>query len=166
MTENEIKQLYAAAMAYDNRKLSNAGITAWWEQAERNRWGFHEALEAIHTHHSESTEYLMPGHITAIIRRSRQDRTPGEALGLPEAEKATDARVQRIMSALADKLRWDRKPSQRQAGRALRVQCPHCHAAPEVPCSRLVTRGPHRGEHVPLATSHPSRIELAEKEET
>lgn len=162
MTENEIKQLYAAAMAYDNRKLSNAGITAWWEQADRNHWGFHAALEAIHVHHAESTEYLMPGHITAIIKRDRQQ--PGmEVLRLASAPKAEDARVQRIMSALADKLRWDRKPSQRQAGPALRVQCPHCHAGPDIPCSRLVTRGPHRGEHLPLKASHPSRIELAEK---
>jgi hypothetical protein len=161
VTENEIKQLYAAAMAYDNRKPSNAGITAWWEQAERNRWTFHEALEAIHTHHSESTEYLMPGHITAIIKRARQQ--PGrDVLELPAAPKAADERVQGAISWLANKLRWDRNAVQHQDDPALQVQCPYCHAAPHRPCSRLMTRGPHRGEHMPLKQPHPSRVELAE----
>jgi hypothetical protein len=161
VTDDEIKKLFAVAMAYDNRKPSTANMTAWWEQAERNKWTFDEAREAIHQHHTESSEYLMPVHITAIIRRKRQ--IPGRFMPeLPAAPKADDVRVRGIVASLAAKLRWNRAPTQRQSGPALTVICPHCHASVGRPCSRLATRGPHRGEHMPLRQSHPSRVELAE----
>lgn len=162
MTENEIKQLFAVAMAYDNRKPSTANITAWWEQAERNRWTFDEAREAIHVHHTESSDYLMPAHVTAIIRRKRQ--IPGRPVPqLEAASKASDKRVQGLIEQLAAKLRWDRNPTQAQSGPALSVICPHCDAGVGRPCSRLATRGPHRGEHIALSQPHPSRVELTEK---
>lgn len=160
MTEDDIRILFAVAMAYDNRKPSNANMTAWWEQADRCRWTLDEAKEAIHVHHSESSDYLMPAHITAIIRRHRQ--IPGRHVPqLPAAPKAEDQRVRTLIAAVANKLRWNRTTTQQQSDPAMHVQCPHCHAAPSRPCSRLATRGPHRGEHIPLRAPHPSRSELA-----
>lgn len=162
MTEDDVKRLLATAMSYDNRKPGAANITAWWEQAERNRWTFDEALEAIHVHHTESSEYLMPAHITAIIRRHRQ--IPGRpAPQLSAAAKADPERVQGLIAKLAQRLGWDRAKAQQHDDPALQVDCPHCHAGASRPCSRLVTRGPHRGENVPLAQPHPSRMELAAK---
>lgn len=161
MTEQEIRALLAVAVAYDNRRPTAANITAWWEQAERCRWSFDEAREAIHIHHAESSDYLMPAHVTTIIRRQRQ--VPGRYVAqLAPAAPASPDRIGRIMAALGSKLRWNRDTGQHNDDPALRVECPHCHAGPNRPCSRLVTRGPHRGEHRPLGQPHPSRVELTD----
>lgn len=162
MTEAEIRKLYAIAMAYDNRKLSNAGITAWWEQAERNRWTFDEAREAIHRHHATSTEFLMPAHVTTLIRAERRQPAPVRQLALPAAPPAQQGTIRRVVSDLARQLGWRRGTVSGEDQRVLAVECPHCQAGPMRPCTRLATRGPHRGEHMPLRRGfHPSRVDLA-----
>ncbi len=168
MTEEEIRRLYAIAMSYDNRKFSEANITAWWEQAERNRWGYDEAREAIHGHHARSTDFLMPAHITAIIKEEKRQPARIEELRRIEAAKpAEDPRIRAIVEAVADKLSWPMKASQNHSVPALAHECPHCRAPVGRPCTRLVTRGPHRGERLPLSSGpHPSRRELAEKADT
>lgn len=88
MNENEIRQLLATAMAYDNRKPGHAAVLAWGEAAARARWTFVEALEAVHAHYAESTDFLMPAHITRHIRNGR--RADGERLALPPADPASD----------------------------------------------------------------------------
>lgn len=161
MTEQEVRALLAIAVSYDNRKPSLANITAWWEQADRNRWTFDEAREAIHAHHATSKEFLMPVHITAHIRSKRQ--LPGVfAPALEAAPAPPPERISSIVAELSRRLGWTRKSVQTLHDPALSVECPYCHAAVGRPCARLVTRGPHRGEHVPNGKSHPSRIELAD----
>jgi hypothetical protein len=161
VTEDEIRRVYAIAMAYDNRKLSEANITAWWEQAERNRWTFDDAREAIHTHHCESTEYLMPAHITAIIRRKRQQQPPvAEAIALPAAPPAQPARIRGLVADLANRLGWRRHVPDDPA---LAVECPYCHARPRRPCTRTIGNGHRRGEIVPIRDIHESRRKLAAK---
>lgn len=163
ITEQEIRAIYAVAMAYDNRKLSEANITAWWEQANRNRWTLDEAREAIHEHHRTSTDFLMPAHITNIIRGHRRQPEPvAEARQLPSAPPADPERIGRLLGQLSAKLGWSRRPQDP----ARKVECPHCHAAPTRPCTRVVTVGAHRGEYVPITGVHPSRRELADRMET
>lgn len=73
MNEHEVKMLLALAMAYDNRKLPGVATTgAWEEQANRNRWTFASAREAIHRHYAESTDFLMPAHVTNILNDVRR----------------------------------------------------------------------------------------------
>ena len=162
MKEDEIRKLYALAISYDNRRLSEANITAWWEQAERNRWTLDEAREAVHQHHAQSAEFLMPAHITAIIKARRQQPARYEPLAIEAAPPAPDDRVRRIVDELARRLGWTRQ-QQSHTDPALTVECPYCHAQPQRPCTRLVTRGPHRGEHRPIRTPHPSRVDLADE---
>lgn len=162
MKDDEIRKLYALAISYDNRRLSEANITAWWEQAERNRWTLDEAREAIHQHHAQSAEFLMPAHVTAIIKARRQQPARYEPLAIEGAPRASDERVRRIVDTLAARLGWKRGGGQSHADPAQTVECPYCHAQPGRPCTRLVTRGPHRGEHVAIRQAHPSRVELAE----
>lgn len=157
MTEQEIRRLYAAIMAYDNRRLSEANIRAWWEQANRNRWTFDEALAAVHEHHANSTEYLMPGHVTAIIRANRRQPAPvdEQRRQLPPAPPADPTRVAEIMQQLAERLGWrDRTDQQRPA---LAVECPACHSAPGRPC---IVRGT---DYQSMRGVHPSRADLAAK---
>jgi hypothetical protein len=159
MTEVEIKRVLAAVVAYDNRKPSNANITAWLEASDRGRWTFNEALEAVHQHYTTSTDFLMPGHVTAIIKANR--RQPEHHVPALEAAKAAPERIQGLIDEVARRLGWQRTV-QSHSDPARAVECPYCHAAQGRPCSRMATRGHRRGEHVPLSAPHPSRIELAE----
>lgn len=163
MSEAQIRALYAVAVAYDNRKGSEANITAWLEQAERNRWTFDEAREAIHEHYATSTEFLMPAHITAIIRRERNHPpTVDQPRQLPPAPPADPQRIRALIGELARQLRWSyQHQDDEQRAAVLAAECPHCHAAPNRPCARQLTRGHRRGEWVALAQFHPSRVDIA-----
>jgi hypothetical protein len=159
MSEQEIRAVYAIATTYDNRKTSESNITAWWEQAIRNRWTLDEVREAIHQHHGQSTEFLMPAHITAIIRANRRQPEKFDSSKLlPAAPPADPERIGEVVAAVAEELGWQRPPSAAE----MDVRCPYCHAPPKRMCQRLMTRGPHRGEWVPLSSFHASRIDLAE----
>jgi hypothetical protein len=164
LTEDEIRRLYAIAMAYDNRKPSEAGISAWWEQSRRGRWEYNQAADAIHVHHMESTEYLMPAHVTAIIRRTRQTPDVHTPL-LPAAPPAPPERIRDIISTVSRRLGWTQRSEHADDEAVLAVKCPYCHAAPRRPCTRLVTRGSHRGEHQALKNFHDSRVQLAHTQE-
>lgn len=163
MTEQQIRSLYAIAMAYDNRRLSEANITAWTEQALRNRWTYDEAAEAVHTHHATSTEYLMPAHITAIIKNQRsKPENVSESRQIEGAPPAQPERIQSIVAELGRRLGWKSRDRSTEDAAVLAVECPSCHAAPKRPCTRQVTQGAHRGEHKPLKQFHPSRSEVAQ----
>lgn len=161
MNEQEIRALLAAAMAYDNRKPGDATVMAWLEAATRARWTFPAALDALHAHYAESGDWVMPGHITARIRAARGPGRPDEVLALPAGPPAQPERIRAVVDALARRLGWQRIPTSTVT--APDVECPHCHAAPKRPCTRMATRGPHRGERVRLTGGevHPSRLALA-----
>ena len=162
ITELEVRSLLAVVMAYDNRKPGEANVTAWLEQGVRCRWTYDEAREAVHAHFASSTDFLMPAHITAHIRaeRSRQP-THTPFAEIEGAAPADPERIGALVSALANRLGWRRRPARQDP--SLTVECPYCHAAPAVACSRFATRGAHRGEYVPLSNPHPSRVDAAKK---
>jgi hypothetical protein len=97
LTEPQVRKLLAVAMAYDNRKPGDMNVMAWTEAANRGRWSFDAALEAIHQHYATNTAFLMPGHITTIVRSSMRQPSP-----VAELEAATPAplEVQERWSAL------------------------------------------------------------------
>lgn len=162
MTEAEIRQLYALVMSYDNRKFSEANITAWWQQAERNRWEFDEARQAIHQHHAESTEFLMPAHVTAIIKARRsQPQRIDETRQIEAPPPAHPERIRSVVDELGKRLGWESRAPLAEDAATLAVECPFCHAQPKRPCTMQITRGTHRGEYRPLSTFHASRIDLA-----
>jgi hypothetical protein len=70
-TGDNIVELLQVAAAYDNRDIDAPMIAAWGEAARRQRWTFTEALEAVHQHYSQGVAWLMPGHVTQLIRRAR-----------------------------------------------------------------------------------------------
>lgn len=105
MTESEIKQLLAVAMAYDNRKPGEAAVLAWGEAAKRAGWTFERAMDAIHTHYARSTTFVMPGHITELIR-SRSSLPP--RVELPPANPASEETRRKAMEEIrrfADKFK-------------------------------------------------------------
>jgi hypothetical protein len=115
VTEDEVRGLLAAAMAYDNRRPGDANVAAWLEAATRAHWTFDAALEAIHGHYATSTAFLMPGHITERIRVERRQPTPYRELG--PAEPASVETRERMRDLISDHFampRDERKPLPRQ----------------------------------------------------
>lgn len=77
LTLDEVKFLLAHAMAYDNRKTpGDANLASWLEASRRANWTLPAALDALHEHYARSPEFLMPGHITELIRADRRHPAP------------------------------------------------------------------------------------------
>lgn len=151
MTRDEIIQVLQAAGAYDNRRAAAATVASWTEAAHRGRWTLDEALEAVHAHYAERTDWLMPGHITERIKATRQDAAMREPIEQPDP--VGQARLAEL-TAEAFHAIDDEDHEQRRA--ALRHRCPHCGAVEGSECTRPSRSGP-------VATSgpHPSRLAAA-----
>lgn len=154
LTHDQVVDLLTAVSAYDNRKPNPASILAWGKAAEIGRWTFQEALDAVHKHFAENTDYLMPAHVGNRIRDKRQDQALRET-GHELMSAATDTRAIEAAKLLARRMEIPEqfRPSENSA---LRVKCPHCEAGPDRPCIRSSMGGPRE------RSPHPSRIELAQ----
>lgn len=162
LTDAEVRQLLVVAMSYDNRKPpGQANVAAWADSAELAKWTFDEALRALKAHYTEDSAFLMPGHITARIRKERQERRalppPVQRLAI-EAPSAEPRRIKAIIAGLAKDLGWTKKPQPLAATSP--VQCPYCHSLPGKPCVRVIGHGIRRGQYVPIENLHQTRIDL------
>ena len=101
LTEQQVRSLLATAMAYDNRKPGEANIAAWLEAANRGRWTFEAALEAIHAHYVASTDFLMPAHITAALRAKSRQPTPFAEL--EASQPASPEHAERMSALIRDR---------------------------------------------------------------
>lgn len=159
LTEVQVRAVLATAMSYDNRKPpGQANVVAWCDSAARARWTFDAAIEAVKAHYAEDSAFLMPGHITARIRKERQTLPPPVQRLAIEAPPAEPRRIRSIIAGLAKDLGWTKKPE--SAARTAPVQCPHCHSLPDKPCVRVIGHGVRRGQYVPIENLHQSRIDL------
>lgn len=159
MNDEQIRRLLVAAMAYDNRKMpGEANVMAWSEAARRGRWTFESALDAIHAHYAEDTTFVMPGHVTARIRKQRQTLPPVERRAI-EAPPAQPETIRSIVASVAKALGWKRSAPETDAP-SLPVECPYCHSRPGMPCVRQLGHGIRRGQFVPLENLHQSRLDL------
>lgn len=103
MNRDEIIDLLTAASAYDRRSVGEADVAAWSEAANRAGWTFPRALDALHEHFATSTAWLMPGHVTQLIRAraARPSDTPvDEVLSLPSAPPASPERRAELMAKI------------------------------------------------------------------
>jgi hypothetical protein len=151
---DEIIQLLGGASCYDARKPSEGMVNAWSDAAERGRWTYPEATEAIKTHYVESTDFVMPAHVTKQIRAKRQDSAMRHPIDPPDradqqrlAELIADA-FQTIPDPRHDKWRVD----------AVSRPCPFCDFQPGEQCTR---ESPEGG--VPTRIPHPTRMKPHEK---
>jgi hypothetical protein len=154
LTRSQIIDLLSAAMSYDNRNVSDAHIYAWREASRRGRWSYEDALEALHDHYAESTQYVMPAHITERIRTMRRQRFETETAALESGEVniASAEKVRRWVAEIAARLGMPEDSESATARRTRR--CEWCGAQPGDRCVNLATHRPLKG-----GTSHPIRLE-------
>lgn len=158
MTHNEIVDLLTAVSAYDNRKPNPASVIAWGKASELGRWTLPEALDAVAGHFTESTDYLMPAHITTRVKTARRDRLElerrEERLAIEAVvDPVAAARVQAVVAAVARSMGWPTR-SEKRTSYALKVPCPHCGAAAGVRCTAKST-----GKPLAKSACHPARTE-------
>lgn len=124
LTDPEVRLLLGHAMAYDNRKVpGDANRAAWAEAARRANWTLPAAIEALHQHYATSSEFVMPGHITALIKAERRQPAPFEPLPpRPQLPAGVDVHAMPdIDAATADRpLPGRRNPLSRWSSRASR----------------------------------------------
>jgi hypothetical protein len=157
MTTDDVVDLLSAITAYDNRNAGAANVLAWAKAAELGRWTLPEALDAVHAHFAEDPAYLMPAHITARVKATRQDRALRQEQAALEATPVNPAaanRIQQIIGQLAKRMGWTEESTDR-SGFALKVRCPHCNAAPGNRCVSLTS-----GQPLKKAACHPSRTDV------
>ncbi|QIS18574.1 hypothetical protein [Nocardia terpenica] len=79
--------LLQLAQSYDCRNIDGLMADSWLDAAHRAQWKPEAAAEAIREHYAESTDRIMPGHITARINADR--KAPRYRPELPTAPPAT-----------------------------------------------------------------------------
>ncbi|MGP6175391.1 hypothetical protein [Corynebacterium sp. A21] len=94
MTREEVTLFLAQIQAVDNRTITAETVTAWHDAATRQKWTMDYAVEGMRRHFSESTDWLMPGHITQRIRTIRRDQQP-PLKALPAAPESASDRAMR-----------------------------------------------------------------------
>ncbi|WP_280273422.1 hypothetical protein [Nocardia wallacei] len=77
MTPDDVLVLLQVAQSYDNRNIDRIMQSSWLDAAHRARWDRDAALTAIRAHYAESTDWIMPGHVTARIKAAA--KAPGYA---------------------------------------------------------------------------------------
>ena len=66
MNRFEMARLLAKIQLGDRRQVTDLVVDDWMETI--GHLNYQDAYRAVVTHRQESTEYLMPGHITRLVR--------------------------------------------------------------------------------------------------
>ncbi|AWN03659.1 helicase loader [Gordonia phage Jace] len=89
MTPDDIIELLQLVTTYDNRNTDPYMEASWLDAALVARWNVDDAFGAVRQHFAHSTDWIMPGHVTAIIRQKRSGPAPfAEVRALPMAPPA------------------------------------------------------------------------------
>lgn len=72
MTATEVGSLLGMCAVIDNRTVDEMTVGAW--QTLLDGFGFDECREAVLAHYRDSTEWILPAHITQLAREARRQR--------------------------------------------------------------------------------------------
>lgn len=76
-------------------------VSAWSEAARRGHWTCDTAVDAVHEHFATSTVWVMPAHLTAIIKaKGRQPAPASEVLGIDRPPPASPERRAELMAEI------------------------------------------------------------------
>lgn len=101
MNRDDIIELLQVIQSYDNRDIGQTAIAAWYQTAQRGRWTKAAALEAVHTHFTNSTTWLMPGHVTTMVRAAMRQPAPAAEVLAIDKPIASDSVRRKAMAEIA-----------------------------------------------------------------
>lgn len=155
MDNGEVFDLLSLVQAHDSRTVGQSDLHVWADAADRARWTFDEACEAVKAHHAESTEWIKPAHVTQRIRRDRSAPPPSGQL--PQAPPANPEHVRRVIDYVANRLAADREMHASEHRDALRIDCPECGAHAGSPCVQTIGHMRPRAGNLPIEVPHVQR---------
>lgn len=166
MTEDEVIDLLSIITAYDKRSTGQGEVHAWFDAAQRGRWTFVEASEAVKAHYAESAAWLMPGHITDRIRAERSE--PPQSHALPQATPSPAGRehVDRCVAWLSRRMAENNaRPSPTNRRMASAIPCPLCGAKADRRCWQTTSNGIPLASGKTMEEPHRDRITAAQAQE-
>jgi len=95
MERDQIVALLQVVQGYDNRTIDRSMVSSWMQAATRGRWKPDTAEDAVHEHYAASTDWLMPGHVTARVRASARQPAPIADLRAVEAPRPASEETRR-----------------------------------------------------------------------
>lgn len=159
MTHPEIVRLLQVITVYDGRDRGADDARAWQESADRARWTFGEALNAVHEHFAHATGedwWIKPGHITERIRTGRRAKAEQHH----SEQVARDAH--RMLASGGD----DPHDGQRNSPEleslhteAMTQPCSHCHADTGHRCTNPITGNSTKIPHTSRSKTARDRVE-------
>ena len=72
MSIDELKKVLAKIQLGDNRQVDSLTLREWFDTI--GHLDFDDTIAAVTMHRIESTNYLLPAHLVALVRRIREDR--------------------------------------------------------------------------------------------
>ncbi|QZN86918.1 hypothetical protein [Cellulomonas sp. C5510] len=103
MDIQQTAQLLALIKVGDNRNVDRTVIAAWHDLV--HDLPLDDALEAVRAHRRESTDYLLPAHVIAGVKRIRGARLAAAEPPLPDVDPddvaAYQARRRRMLAQIA-----------------------------------------------------------------
>jgi hypothetical protein len=76
--------------AIAGREFGKLDVAGWMRISKQGRWTYTEAINAVEAHLAESTDWLLPGHITQRIKSARQDKALRSSAPPPPRRLAID----------------------------------------------------------------------------
>lgn len=104
ITSAEVVELLKVASTYDSRKPSEKLRDAWLEAGAFAHWTFDEASSAIRQHYATQSEWIMPGHVTALILAKRHQARPSSPAARPVRQVLDDRNPDEVITSEADRL--------------------------------------------------------------
>lgn len=89
MNRTEVGQLLALAALVDNRTVTPEACLMWHELT--GAIPYQDAVEAMHAHYRESTDWLMPAHVVRRVTSMRKALEPRTMSPAIPASCATEA---------------------------------------------------------------------------
>lgn len=183
MNPSEAAELLGVAATFDRRTVGESDAVAW--AAALHDITLDDAKRAVVEHYRESREWIMPADVRRRVKAAREARMARHAVPPPPPELADRpaeyrAALKRDISRLADgwgisnaltpakgsgapsaaytRARGD-APHRRVRVEAMRVHCPHCHAAAGDQCVNalgkpLTTQPAHDARLVAAGLAH------------
>ncbi len=103
MDIQQTAQLVALIQIGDNRRVDRAVIAAWHDLVQD--LPLDDALEAVRVHRRESTDYLLPAHVIAGVKRLRGARLAAAEPPMPDVDPddvaAYQARRRQMLAEIA-----------------------------------------------------------------
>lgn len=87
MNKTDVAKLLTIASSIDNRNVNEVAVEGWY--AVLHSLPFEDCVQAVRRHFEDSTEYLLPAHVKAGVRRLRESRNPSSDTS-PERFKALE----------------------------------------------------------------------------